>query len=176
MLALVMLGAPAGWAERLDKRTCKTLKVELAGMLAVGIKDDMERGPLWAKDNLPPEKLAKIRRLIEVEEQLEFRCGMRRSRVVAVSPAKGPGRKKAPEEPKKKPSKVSLSTDSEAVESPPEADKKVVKKQAVKKQPQKKKQAAAAKKPPARRREASTYVSPREVNPYSLSRYGGTTR
>jgi hypothetical protein len=47
----------------------------------------MERGPEWALANLPPEKIASIRRLIEVEEQLEFRCGMGPSRIVSTSPA-----------------------------------------------------------------------------------------
>lgn len=181
MLALVAINAPAGWAERLDKRTCQTLKVELAGMLALGVKDDMERGAAWAKANLSPEKLQKVRRLIEVEEQLEFRCGLTRQRVVAVAPAEGPGKKGAPEQPEKKPAKPAVTEQSgiaTEAEIPPKAaatNKKVVKapaKAAAGSQQPPKAPAAAAKKP--ERREASTYVSPRDVNPFSLSRYGTT--
>jgi hypothetical protein len=190
MLALVAINAPAGLAERLDKRTCKTLKVELAGMLAVGVKDDMERGAAWAKANLSPEKLQKIRRLIEVEEQLEFRCGLTRQRVVAVSPAEGPGNKKGtPEQPEKKPAKAAVTEQSgiatEAEIPPRAAAAKGAEEKVVKKAPAKSpaKGAAGSQQPPkaqaaavnkAERREASTYVSPRDVNPFSLSRFGTT--
>ena len=34
----------------------------------------MAKGPEWAKANLGPEKLQQVQRLIEVEEQLLFRC------------------------------------------------------------------------------------------------------
>ena len=34
----------------------------------------MAKGPAWAKANLPPDKLQEVRRLIEVDEQLLFRC------------------------------------------------------------------------------------------------------
>ena len=34
----------------------------------------LAKGPEWAKANLPPDKLEQIRRLIEVDEQLLFRC------------------------------------------------------------------------------------------------------
>ena len=37
----------------------------------------MGKGPEWAKVNLAPEKLEQIRRLIELDEQLLFRCGGR---------------------------------------------------------------------------------------------------
>ena len=37
----------------------------------------MERGPAWAMANMPPERLESVRRLLEIEDQLEFRCSMR---------------------------------------------------------------------------------------------------
>ncbi len=77
-------------------------------MLADGTRDDMERGPEWAKANLPPDRLENILRLIEVEEQLEFRCGVEpqpdRSQVAGIPSGgatlrgQGPGPGGSPEE------------------------------------------------------------------------------
>lgn len=77
LLALLAAGATGAWAAKLDKTACSDLSTELAGASAAGVKGEMERGPDWAKSNLPPERLASIQRMIEVQEQLEFRCGMR---------------------------------------------------------------------------------------------------
>jgi hypothetical protein len=62
------LGAP------LDKAVCDSLKEEHGRLIVAGAKDNMARGPEWATANLPPEKIKEIRRLIDVEEQLAFRC------------------------------------------------------------------------------------------------------
>jgi len=194
--ALILTGSSAAWAEALDKHACNVLKVELAGLLAVGVKDDMERGPKWAKANLTKEKLTSIRRLIEVEEQLEFRCGMNRARVVAVTPAEAPPPAVVPESPERNPSKAITGKKADSVsssitksaKSPSGAKKPVDAKPADTKTAEKAKKPAAdtepattaavaepkKQAPPARKtqREAKTYVSPQEVNPYSLSRYG----
>jgi hypothetical protein len=77
VLALIVAGAGCALAAKLDKAACDNLRTELAGANAIGLKADMERGPEWAMVNLPPERLAAIRRMIEVQEQLEFRCGGR---------------------------------------------------------------------------------------------------
>jgi hypothetical protein len=77
VLALIVAGTGCAWAVKLDKAACDNLRTELAGAAAIGLKADMERGPEWAIVNLPPERLAAIKRMIEVQEQLEFRCGMR---------------------------------------------------------------------------------------------------
>lgn len=74
LVALVALPATAG-AVPLDKPACDSLKTEHAALLAGGLEADMARGPEWAKANLAPERLKLIERLIEVEEQLSFRCG-----------------------------------------------------------------------------------------------------
>ena len=71
-------------------------------MVASGVRDDMGRGPDWARSNLPPERLRSIRRMLEVEEQLEFRCGTGRGKALAVTPAKPPA-KSAGENDGKKP-------------------------------------------------------------------------
>ncbi len=113
VLAAVLLAAGSSgvWAAPLDKKTCNGLNEELSGMLGAGVGADMERGPEWAKANLGEEKLKDIRHLIELEEQLEFRCGIARGRTVAKTPAATPPEKKidnkvAPQDPAKKPSQV----------------------------------------------------------------------
>jgi hypothetical protein len=73
--ALCLAPAPAVVAAPLDAQACATLKSEYDGLVAAGAKSDMDRGPEWAKANLPPERLGKIERLITVGEQLSFRCG-----------------------------------------------------------------------------------------------------
>lgn len=96
-LALLACAGGAACAERLDKAACGALSVELADMLAGGVKTDMERGPEWAGSNLPRERLESIKRLIEVEALLEFRCGKSRSGVVATKPGRAPEDVEAPE-------------------------------------------------------------------------------
>ena len=67
--------APSAEAAPLEPEACTALKTELQSLLAAGAKSDMDRGPEWAKANLTPDKMAKVERLIAVEEQLSFRCG-----------------------------------------------------------------------------------------------------
>jgi hypothetical protein len=62
------LGAP------LDKAVCDSLKQEHGQLVLAGAKDNMARGPDWAAANLAPDKIKDIKRLIDVEEQLAFRC------------------------------------------------------------------------------------------------------
>jgi hypothetical protein len=105
---MLAAGSVGAWAAGLEKSACNDLNGELAGVLATGARADMERGPEWAKANLTREKLGKIQRLIEIEEQLEFRCGMGRNRIAATSPeSKQPAKRSEkvviPEWPEKKP-------------------------------------------------------------------------
>jgi hypothetical protein len=73
---LALLASPAGaLAASLDPPTCDTLKMERAALVAAGIETDMTRGPEWGKTNLPPDRLKLVARMIEVDEQLSFRCG-----------------------------------------------------------------------------------------------------
>jgi hypothetical protein len=66
-----------GYAVRaapLDKDDCAKLKTEQSLLEQDGARGNMGRGPEWAKANLAPDKLEQIRRLIELDEQLLFRC------------------------------------------------------------------------------------------------------
>jgi hypothetical protein len=73
--AFLLLWAQPAAAAPLDPQACSALNTERNTLIGAGIKGDMQRGPIWAKANLDAERLAKIERLIAVEEQLSFRCG-----------------------------------------------------------------------------------------------------
>lgn len=72
-LAAALAGGSAG-AVPLDSETCEALKAEHSLLAGAGVKADMQHGPEWAKSNLPAERLQRILRFIEVEQQLLFRC------------------------------------------------------------------------------------------------------
>ena len=74
-LALIAAGGGETWANHLDKTACADLNTELAGLLASGLKEDMDKGPAWAAANLPPERLVAINKVIELQGLVEFRCG-----------------------------------------------------------------------------------------------------
>jgi len=67
-----------GHAAPLDAEVCTKLKDERVALEQTGVRGNMAKGPQWAKGNLPPDKLEQIRRLIDVESQLLFRCSGQR--------------------------------------------------------------------------------------------------
>jgi hypothetical protein len=73
-LAALLLAVSPSRAEPLDKAACDALHAEAATLAAAGLKADMEKGPEWAKANLPEDRMKQIQRYIEVEEGLAFRC------------------------------------------------------------------------------------------------------
>lgn len=87
LLALAAFFSPTPVrASRLDKDACEALKTEVAGLVGAGVRDEMAKGPEWARSNLPRERLAGIQRLIEVEEQIAFRCERPRPPVTVAAP------------------------------------------------------------------------------------------
>jgi hypothetical protein len=95
-------------AAPLDKDECTKLKTEQSQLEQAGTRGGMGRGPEWAKANLAPEKLQQIRRLIEVDEQILFRCQGRplvnlRETDPQLPPAEG---KEAPKRPVAKAAKT----------------------------------------------------------------------
>jgi len=149
-------------------------------MVAAGVRDDMQRGPEWAKANLTPERLGNIQHLIGIEEQLEFRCGMRRSRIAATLPSKK-ARHRVPEKPMKKPAHnssaesktpapVASAKPSQAAEKPAPQKAPV----AGSKSAAAPKTASAARDGSSRRESSAAYVSPADVNPFFVTRYGDT--
>lgn len=68
-----------GWgrvaqAEPLAKEHCAELAGERTLLEGGGAGESLQRGPEWAKANLTPEQIGNVRRLIEVREDLLFRC------------------------------------------------------------------------------------------------------
>jgi hypothetical protein len=73
LLLAVAWTARAG-AAPLDAEACDKLEQEQADLAKAGAKQNMAKGPAWAAANLSPDRLAQIQRLIEVDEQITFRC------------------------------------------------------------------------------------------------------
>jgi hypothetical protein len=61
-------------AAPLDNETCTKLKLEQGDLENAGVEQSMAKGPEWAKANLTPEKIQQVRRFIELEELIVFRC------------------------------------------------------------------------------------------------------
>lgn len=76
ILALCALSSAPAWAGDLEAQfaECKAFEAEKASLLTAGIAADMEKGPEWAAANLPAARLEQIKRFIEIDEQLKFRC------------------------------------------------------------------------------------------------------
>jgi hypothetical protein len=108
-LAALLLGLPGAMAAPLDKVTCDQLKLEQGQLEQGGVRANMTKGPEWAMGNLKPEQLEQIRRVIEVDGQLLFRCNGRplvvlpkdleEPREDGSEPPKAKGEENAPEQP-----------------------------------------------------------------------------
>jgi hypothetical protein len=72
-VAAAVVGFAQARAAPLDADTCAKLKGEHS-QLERAVEKDIEKGPEWAKANLAHDKLDRIQRFIELEEQLLFRC------------------------------------------------------------------------------------------------------
>src|SRR5262249_9652424 len=91
VMAALLLQAPVSRAAQLDKDACAKLKSEQVELEKDGVRGSLGRGPDWAKANLAPNKIEEVRRLIEVDEQLLFRCGGRPLVALPSDPDAPPG-------------------------------------------------------------------------------------
>lgn len=77
-LAIVLAAAGAtlagARAAPLDADTCARVKGEHEQLEKAGASQDMAKGPAWAKANLAPVQLEQVRRFIELEQLILFRC------------------------------------------------------------------------------------------------------
>jgi len=73
-LLWLALAPNAAIAAPLAKDACDALKTEQNALAATGIRAEMARGVVWAKANVTADKMKSIQRLIEVDEQILFRC------------------------------------------------------------------------------------------------------
>ena len=125
MVAVAVCGLlpAAAFAAKLDNVACAALTDERNAITATGVKAEMDRGPEWAKANMPPERLQSALRLLEVEDQLEFRCARRgkpskpeQTAVPATPPAPASG---APSAAVKNSAQDSAQDSTKAAEQPP---------------------------------------------------------
>lgn len=75
-------GLHAAYAAALGKEECDKLQSEQNELNAAGVRAHFDRGPDWGKANLPPDQLQRVQRFIALEEQLSFRCGLAKLRVI----------------------------------------------------------------------------------------------
>jgi hypothetical protein len=74
VLTAVLLQAIGAQAATLDKDTCARLEEEQTALEKHGVRATLAKGAAWAKDNLPLDRLQEVRRLIQLDEQILFRC------------------------------------------------------------------------------------------------------
>lgn len=72
--SLLLLAGATAAAVPLDSGTCRLLHEERVQLEQAGVRDRMAKGPEWAAANLPASELKDIQRLIELDEQVNFRC------------------------------------------------------------------------------------------------------
>jgi hypothetical protein len=77
LMLVLALGAMApAAAVPLEAPVCEQLQLQYDALRADGAADDMARGPEWARANLSDERLRRVGILLEIEEKLNFRCGL----------------------------------------------------------------------------------------------------
>jgi hypothetical protein len=136
VFAIALSFAEVG-AAPLDAESCARLKGEQTLLEHSGARGNMLRGPQWAKANLTADKLGQIRRLIEVDEQLLFRCRGGKALV------------ELPPEPEADPAAAPPEASEDGKEAPAGADKKAAPKAAAPKKGDAAKAVPAAKPAPA---------------------------
>jgi hypothetical protein len=76
LVALLVGGAALSQARAtpLDADACNKAMIEHGVLEEAGVEQNMAKGPEWAKANLSPERIEQVRRFIELEEVIQFRC------------------------------------------------------------------------------------------------------
>jgi hypothetical protein len=117
-------------AEPLPKEACDLLGEEHGRLQAGGVREWMAGGAAQGRARLSPAQLEQIRRYIEVDEQLSFRCGLFRSRFSLARDVEDPpeaekGKDKADSKPaeapkaRARPKPQPAAADSDAAEAKP---------------------------------------------------------
>jgi hypothetical protein len=84
--AVSLLDAARGSAEPLDKQSCSSLQTERKQLLTRDMQAALDQGPDWVKTHLNEAEIDQVRRFLNIEEQIEFRCrggGVDKAKVVA---------------------------------------------------------------------------------------------
>jgi hypothetical protein len=74
MSCLWLTVLPGAGAAPLGEEVCKTYDAQQKILEIQGVKEDLARGPVWAKANLTPSRLEVIKHYIYLKEQVTFRC------------------------------------------------------------------------------------------------------
>jgi hypothetical protein len=147
-------------AAPLDTETCNKLLTEHGELEQAGVEADMAKGPEWAKANLIPEKLARIRRFIEIQEQLLFRC---RQKSLVILPTEVEPEDK--EQDKKEGEKTATTPKTSGPADKAKAPSPAAKKPAVKPAPKQTKPAPANEKAPAKAKAAAKQPAAAKTEP-----------
>ena len=134
-LATVLLGvlAPAAPALPMAADECERVRAEKANLEQAGVAADMAQGAEWARANLPPDRLKRVQRWIELEEQMLFRCPRPKPPPQAEAAADPNASKPAPAQAKKLQQKqerppaakpARQTTDNQGVAKPPKPQQK----------------------------------------------------
>lgn len=73
----------------LGQPACEELQARLDGLRRDGVEADMALGPAVARTSLPIERFNRIGAFIEIEEQLNFRCGLAKQHIVLPTTVEG---------------------------------------------------------------------------------------
>jgi hypothetical protein len=73
-VAGLLIGAAPAFARELEPAACEKAKADHALLVAAGVRNDMAKGPEWAASNLSPERIARIKTFLSLEEDIRFRC------------------------------------------------------------------------------------------------------
>lgn len=65
-----------------SKEFCGSVRKTRAGLVKAGVLADMTKGAHWAKANLAPDKLARIKRYLRIDEIVQFQCTKLRKKKV----------------------------------------------------------------------------------------------
>jgi hypothetical protein len=75
LAVLVATGAASlAPAAPLDAQTCDQLKREVVDLERLGARESLQKGAAWGKANLRSAQLEQVRKLIEMDEAIAFRC------------------------------------------------------------------------------------------------------
>ncbi|MDX2309491.1 MAG: hypothetical protein NW216_14720 [Hyphomicrobium sp.] len=94
-VALLLGPVPCAQAEQLDDAACRGARDELALLEGAGVKDHHERGPEWARVNLAPDGIEKVKRWIELNETVLFKCPRPKPQKPVEAAAGGPSGNKS---------------------------------------------------------------------------------
>ena len=74
-MGLAALLSSAAWAEMLEPDQCKVLEAEKQTLLTASVKSALTGGPDWVKEHLHnEEEIEQVRKYLQVEEKVAFRC------------------------------------------------------------------------------------------------------